>query len=754
MHIWQQQNGPQFVPIFRTSGGSSGPGIVLPTFASGYRMVGNTTQIDNGVSGANNVRQDHKRVLITETVTNSEIWCYFQAWQRSNVAAEISTPPGFDLNAAALYGGATYDFLINGTSASASVPAGGGVWAKLSGITALTAGTFLMVNTRRIYAAGTSVKIRGQECKARFGEGAAFGTNSSIDYTKNYGRGATATGTVSAGAIATITIDNTNSNGLYENTGANRNILARELQADGTIREELVGKYTVSGGNPVTNPTVDAPGSGWVNPTFVVLDQVSAFGAVTGDIYGPTFIVAIPAAYNVRSLGMGGDSNSHGSGDVAQHDNGFRGIYERAINGTRPVFQFGYSGLKASDLLTPGVSLPKTMALVNEWCQDLLMPVGTNDVPTDSAATIQTNMGTIATYFRGNGKGVSFPPIPPRTTGTFTSDAGQTITTGYEASGVADTVNAAIYANTVVCDFPFPDLRKVMQSATDANKWRSDAGAIYTDGTHPSQLGHVVGGNALAARNMPRDNLVFDIDVSNGWCYGGTGQTIRNLCQVPADGSARSAYDLVLGATSGSSTDDPTFNGTAGLPGCYFNYDGGDVITLAGAMTSFLNNLHKTTGGQAFTVVALFRAVDSANGYPIWATNSASSGIGFNVLPASNENVTINQRGDASQAQVVTGTILTAGTDYVVAVAYNAGGGAGSRRWINNRTATSFTHTFNATSANASGVLAIGRFSGGSTAVDANWRFYGLVAYAGQANDTTMGQIIDAANARNAVTFA
>lgn len=101
----------------------------------------------------------------------------------------------------------------------------------------------------------------------------------------------------------------------------------------------------------------------------------------------------------------------------------------------------------------------------------------------------------------------------------------------------------------------------------------------------------------------------FDVDATVEASYGGSGQTFANLVVAPADGVAsQTDYDFNLGADSGSSTDDPTFTGSAGDSGAYFLHDGGDFFRLAAANTAWLENLFKDMSGTSSGTTGWFSA--------------------------------------------------------------------------------------------------------------------------------------------------
>lgn len=461
--------------------------------SAGMMALTSSRMVDNQVSTASNVRTTHKVEYIAESA-NGPFFVKYINYRMSNVATEANGAEAFDLNAAVEYAGSMYDVTFNG-AASVNVPAGGEVWGKIVGLNTIVAGNKIKFTQRRIGGSGSVNRLEGQEINARFQEGRFAGTSSAVDYTKNYGRGCTATGTITLGAIASVTFNNTSSNGLYEDGDS---IIAQELQADGTMRVELIGTYTCVAGNPTT-PTITTPGTGWVAPEFIVLNQVSSFGSVTGDVYGPIMMVGTATATDAKAMIMLNDSNGHSSADAAMHDNGFKGLYERGINGQHATFNASYSGRKASDVTAPATAFPKMIAAILPYYTHVLIALGGNDATTDTAPTIETNLNTQASYWRAQGKLVGYSTIPPRTTGTFLNDAGQTEATGFGAAGVVDTVNADIReARAVVSDFNIFDMREATESVTAVTKWRSDGGVAFTDGTHLTQLGVVVVGNHMA----------------------------------------------------------------------------------------------------------------------------------------------------------------------------------------------------------------------------------------------------------------
>jgi lysophospholipase L1-like esterase len=210
-------------------------------------------------------------------------------------------------------------------------------------------------------------------------------------------------------------------------------------------------------------------------------------------------MVGTATATDAKAMIMLNDSNTHSSADAAMHNNGFKGLYERGINGQHATFNASFSGRKASDVTSPAMAFPKMIAAILPYYTHVLIALGGNDAATDTASTIETNLNTQATYWRAQGKKVGYSTIPPRTTGTFLNDAGQTEATGFGSGGVVDMVNADIReARAVVSDFNIFDMREATESVTAVTKGRADGGVAFTDGTHLTQLGVVVVGNHMA----------------------------------------------------------------------------------------------------------------------------------------------------------------------------------------------------------------------------------------------------------------
>lgn len=197
-------------------------------------------------------------------------------------------------------------------------------------------------------------------------------------------------------------------------------------------------------------------------------------------------------------------------------------------------------------------------------------------------------------------------------------------------------------------------------------------------------------------------SAVMDIDLTVAASYGGSGITLNNLVVSPADGSAQSAYNLQFGDGS-TATTYPTFSGTAGTSSGKLTFDGGDHLTLVGSNTAFLNNLHKTTGGTAFTVLMFFETlVDKASTQVFFSTRNGSTQTGITGQLNSAEAMRIEQRGDSAVVTASPALTATLGAPTYLGWGENANGGSGSYSvWSETSTATTGNHTYNTGTSNA-----------------------------------------------------
>ena len=209
-------------------------------------------------------------------------------------------------------------------------------------------------------------------------------------------------------------------------------------------------------------------------------------------------------------------------------------------------------------------------------------------------------------------------------------------------------------------------------------------------------------------------SAVCDLDATCLDSYGGSGQTWSNLIASPADGAAQADYDFYLGADGSASTDDPTFTGTAGDTAAYFAMDGSnDFFTIKGGNTSFINAMHKTTGGSSWWV-AFIGYIDStaANGQGNIAGTTAgySLGPGINIrhnTRTANRKMIASINGDTGADTFVGTDTLAEDSYYFAVMSFDAATG-NLRSYLNTLTAETDTLSLNATTSDAGYALTIG----------------------------------------------
>lgn len=251
-------------------------------------------------------------------------------------------------------------------------------------------------------------------------------------------------------------------------------------------------------------------------------------------------------------------------------------------------------------------------------------------------------------------------------------------------------------------------------------------------------------------------STVFDLDATQTASYPGTGTTWANLVTAPADGSDQTAYDFLTG-DGATSTTYPTFNGTAGSAAAYWSFDGGDRFDLkSGANTTFLKNLHKTTGGPDFWIAFTFNASDNTYGNAaIFATSTgfAAGGEGILARLTSAENVGLTQSGTSNAGQLASAAASLAGGDYIILLSHSHASNV-SKIWINSSTGTEDAHTFSTSTTDPANPAKIGAETDLGLLIDAEKRLYSLAMGNEYLDDTKAGLIITTLEARHGRDYA
>ncbi len=106
-------------------------------------------------------------------------------------------------------------------------------------------------------------------------------------------------------------------------------------------------------------------------------------------------------------------------------------------------------------------------------------------------ATYQSQVGGFWASSEFAGKKLYHTTLTPETSGTYTSDAGQTPLSGFAAGGNCDQINSWLRGVPSPLAGVF-DVRSALQSGTSPNVWYNNGGVAHTgDGVHPTQTGYL-----------------------------------------------------------------------------------------------------------------------------------------------------------------------------------------------------------------------------------------------------------------------
>ena len=253
-------------------------------------------------------------------------------------------------------------------------------------------------------------------------------------------------------------------------------------------------------------------------------------------------------------------------------------------------------------------------------------------------------------------------------------------------------------------------------------------------------------GNLVSSCVLDLDATIVDSFVS--------GETWSNIEPIPGDGSATADNDFYMGATGTVDGDEPTLTGTAGDPAAYMLYDGGDQNNFKGTITTFFDSLHKTTGGSDFTVFIPYYFI-SGTAFILFDTRGAGGATVGNILynVAGNDRLYFTQRGTtAPVTRFSTGAVTGSGFNIVgISHSHSANN---TKFWVNSSTAEDVVHTFNTSTAAASGVPSLGAYSGGTSPAPSGTRYYGASIFNEYFDDAKARIVIDQYNARHNRVYA
>jgi hypothetical protein len=226
--------------------------------------------------------------------------------------------------------------------------------------------------------------------------------------------------------------------------------------------------------------------------------------------------------------------------------------------------------------------------------------------------------------------------------------------------------------------------------------------------------------------------LKLCLDAGDEASYSGSGQTWNDV--------SGNGHHFYRGATSGSESSDPTFNGTAGRRSKdeYLSFDGGDFCRLAASNPAWLQNAHKTGAKFGFAMwayiptLSVWYSLFGNSGHTLAGVgiapfvNDANDGIFFQILNGSGSSLTLSQ-GGVSNA-------VTTGWNFLAA-SYDAAIGAGGMVFQTNNTRGTADSTLSSpSSGNASQTLDIGARGNGNQPSPNGFRVANQVMWEGVAH--------------------
>ena len=128
----------------------------------------------------------------------------------------------------------------------------------------------------------------------------------------------------------------------------------------------------------------------------------------------------------------------------------------------------------------------------------------------------------------------------------------------------------------------------------------------------------------------------FDLDITQPTGFDGD-QTLNNLVLVPNDSVAQSAYNYTLGATVGSSTDDPT-PVNEGTASGYLDLDGGDICSQIDTTNgTIIQKAQRSDLGHGLWFGTMYQSGSSTANYGIMGAGATGSLKGWRLSKISGD---------------------------------------------------------------------------------------------------------------------
>lgn len=185
----------------------------------------------------------------------------------------------------------------------------------------------------------------------------------------------------------------------------------------------------------------------------------------------------------------------------------------------------------------------------------------------------------------------------------------------------------------------------------------------------------------LVAAGIGGSNLELCLDMGALGTYSGSGQDINDL--------TANGVNFYRGADNTATTDDPTFNGTAGdlSSSEYFSFDGGDYFTKSSANNTFLNTLHQNNAKWAWAGWIYFPAsIGTTHVFSTVNNPSGREGVFVGTNSASKSTVEAANASASSFSKVADAANVKALAWNFMATAIDEAGGAVSYFYLGNAT--------------------------------------------------------------------
>ncbi|MBC8008712.1 MAG: hypothetical protein H7067_01285 [Burkholderiales bacterium] len=438
-------------------------------------------------SGANSIRESRKVVYFNEDLVDLTLGYanYYIGTTGENNTGQGNVNVKFALE----YQGQFYPFLINGQRLA---PCADGTTLSTDALpVVIHAGTYGAIRMweQKVTPDSTSNSwLWSTDGDTAFNEGSITHNDPARDWTLGGapGENAAVSWTVNAAGVITPTITNAGS-GITTSAAV---ITVLDTRRAGTGFSYIA---TVSGGKLATWYSQNG-GSGYSQDVWVGPSGMGGYGAGgLTQTHGPCVIAGTPVAAR-KSVLILGDSIAAGYGSTDGRGDIWRnfGIYARSLTKLYNVNNASKPGLTA---YACDYRYTRTRELIKSILnpQVVLLALGTNDIDqgiNDSGSktvpnALKGHLASIASWWQTNcGSEIWLSTMLPRVT---IASGVQTVKPGFEAGGNADQVNTALRANTVIpASTALIDGRALVQNPASPAIWRTDAGNLTTDGTHPN----------------------------------------------------------------------------------------------------------------------------------------------------------------------------------------------------------------------------------------------------------------------------